>query len=418
MVQIFPMKTLCSHTPLPYKPATGPTVGDIFREYGPAFRASNNLHPRQHKVMYDIEHCRRGEFGTHWEICDTCGHLEKGYNSCRNRHCPGCNNIARRKWVAARIDELLPVSYHHCVFTLPDIFNPLCRFNRRVMYDLLFESASQTLLEFGENSKRLGARIGFYGILHTWGGKLWLHPHIHFIVTAGGVNTRGEWMEPKYSSTFLFPVRALSNVFRAKFLNGLITAQGQGLLKLPGDLAQFSSPDAFRQWLFHTVPRDWVVYSKPPFSGPEDVVRYIGRYTHSTAISNNRIISIEDDVVTFWFKNTRKGSRWETTTLPVMEFINRFLIHVLPKHFHRIRYYGFLANGKAGKQIASIRRALGSRIDASPETKQHIEQVYRCPACGNGTMMTILVLDGYGNIVKEVLPVADTQQILIAEGSP
>ena len=412
------MKTLCSHTPLPYKPATGPTVGDIFREYGPAFRASNNLHPRQHKVMYDIEHCRRGEFGTHWEICDTCGHLEKGYNSCRNRHCPGCNNIAWRKWVADRIDELLPVSYHHCVFTLPDIFNPLCRFNRRVMYDLLFESASQTLLEFGENSKRLGARIGFYGILHTWGGKLWLHPHIHFIVTAGGVNTRGEWMEPKYSSTFLFPVRALSNVFRAKFLNGLITAQGQGLLKLPGDLAQFSSPDAFRQWLFHTVPRDWVVYSKPPFSGPEDVVRYIGRYTHSTAISNNRIISIEDDVVTFWFKNTRKGSRWETTTLPVMEFINRFLIHVLPKHFHRIRYYGFLANGKAGKQIASIRRALGSRIDASPETKQHIEQVYRCPACGNGTMMTILVLDGYGNIVKEVLPVADTQQILIAEGSP
>ncbi|WP_320042470.1 transposase [uncultured Desulfobacter sp.] len=255
-------------------------------------------------------------------------------------------------------------------------------------------------------------------MLHTWGGKLWLHPHIHFIVTAGGVNTRGEWMEPKYSSTFLFPVRALSNVFRAKFLNGLITAQGQGLLKLPGDLAQFSSPDAFRQWLFHTVPRDWVVYSKPPFSGPEDVVRYIGRYTHSTAISNNRIISIEDDVVTFWFKNTRKNSRWETTTLPVMEFINRFLIHVLPKHFHRIRYYGFLANGKAGKQIASIRRALGSRIDASPETKQHIEQVYRCPACGNGTMMTILVLDGYGNIVKEVLPVADTQQILIAEGSP
>jgi len=412
------MKTLCSHTPLPDKPATGPTVGDIFRAYGPAFRSSHRLHPRQHKVMYDIEHCRRGEFGTHWEICDTCGHLEKGYNSCRNRHCPGCNNIARRRWVAARIEELLPVSYHHCVFTLPDIFNSLCRFNRRIMYDLLFESASTTLLEFGENPKRLGARIGFYGILHTWGGKLWLHPHIHFIVTAGGVNTRGEWVETQYSSTFLFPVRALSNVFRAKFLNGLITAQRKGLLKLPGDMAQFSTPDAFRQWLFHTVPRQWVVYSKPPFSGPEDVVRYIGRYTHSTAISNNRIVSIEDDVVTFWFKNTRKKSRWETTTLPVMEFINRFLIHVLPKHFHRIRYYGFLANGKAGKQIASIRRALDSRIDTSPETKQSIEQNCLCPACGNGTMMTILVLDGYGNVVKEVLPDADTQQDLMAEGYP
>ena len=155
------MKTLCSHTPLPDKPATGPTVGDIFRAYGPAFRSSHRLHPRQHKVMYDIEHCRCGEFGTHWEICDTCGHLEKGYNSCRNRHCPGCNNIARRRWGAARIDELLPVSYNHCVFTLPDIFNSLCRFNRRIMYDLLFESASTTLLEFGENPKRLGARIEY-----------------------------------------------------------------------------------------------------------------------------------------------------------------------------------------------------------------------------------------------------------------
>jgi hypothetical protein len=366
------MKTLCSHTPLPDKPATGSTVGDIFRAYGPGFRSSHRLHPRQHKVMYDIEHCRRGEFGTHWEICDTCGHLEKGYNSCRNRHCPGCNNISRRKWVAARIDKLLPISYHHCVFTLPDIFNSLCRFNRRIMYDLLFESASHTLLEFGANPKRLGARIGFYGILHTWGGKLWLHPHIHFIVTAGGVNTQGKWVEPKYSSTFLFPVRALSSVFRAKFLNGLITVQKRGLLKQPGDLARFSNPDAFRQWLFHTVPRQWVVYSKPPFSGPEDVVRYIGRYTHSTAISNNRIVSIENDDVTFWFKNTRKKSRWETTTLPVMEFINRFLLHVLPKHFHRIRYYGFLANGKAGKlsikgftleRIADIKRSQGLRTD-------------------------------------------------------
>lgn len=368
--------------------------------------------------MYDIEHCRCGEFGTHWEICDTCGHLEKGYNSCRNRHCPGCNNIARRRWVAARIEELLPVSYHHCVFTLPDIFNPLCRFNRRVMYDLLFECASKTLLAFGENPKRLGAKIGFYGILHTWGGKLWLHPHIHFIVTAGGVNTQEEWVEPKYSSTFLFPVRALSNVFRAKFLSSLIAAHDKGMLRLPGELARLSSPDAFRQWLFHTVPRDWVVYSKPPFSGPKDVVKYIGRYTHSTAISNNRIISVADDTLTFWFKNTRKKSRWETTTLPVIEFIRRFLTHVLPKHFHRIRYYGFLANGKAGQQIASIRRTLNDHIEPTPETEATIDLACQCPACGNGTMMILLVLDGYGNVVKEVCPETDADQILIARGSP
>ena len=391
------MKTLCSNIPRPDKTESSPTVGDIFRAYGSEFRAYHRLHPRQHKVMYDIEHCRCGEFGTHWEICDTCGHLERR---------------------SARIDELLPVSYHHCVFTLPDIFNPLCRFNRRVMYDLLFECASQTLLAFGENPKRLGARIGFYGILHTWGGKLWLHPHIHFIVTAGGVNTRGDWVEPKYNSTFLFPVRALSNVFRAKFLSGLIAAHGKGLLKLPGDLSRFGNHNAFKQWLFHTVPRDWVVYSKPPFSGPEDVVRYIGRYTHSTAISNNRVICVEDDIVTFWFKNTRKNCRWETTTLPVMEFINRFLVHVLPKHFHRIRYYGFLANGKAKKQISSIRRFLNDRIELNAEKEPSIDRLCKCPACGTGTMMTILVLDGFGNVVKDACSDVETEHGIMAAKSP
>ncbi len=395
------MKTRPGHTTLSENTDSSPTVGDIFRQYGPAFRSAHRLHPRQHKVMYDIEHCRCGDFGTHWEICDTCGHLEKGYNSCRNRHCPGCNNIARRRWVAARTEELLPVSYHHCVFTLPGIFNPLCRFNRRVMYDLLFETSSQTLIEFGENPKRLGARIGFYGILHTWGGRLWLHPHIHFIVTAGGVNTRGEWVEPKYSSTFLFPVRALSNVFRAKFLSGLIAAHSKGLLRMPDELAQNSSLSVFKQWLFHTVPKDWVVYSKPPFSGPAEVVKYIGRYTHSTAISNNRIISMEGDTVEFWFKNTREKSRWETTSLHVMDFIDRFLFHVLPKHFHRIRYYGFLANGKAGTQIQSIRQLLSDRGDPVLETAQSPDPISQCPECSKGTMITFLVLDGYGNVVKD-----------------
>jgi hypothetical protein len=412
------MKTLCSHTPIPDKPASSPTVNDIFREHGPDFRSTRRLHPRQHKVMYDIEHCRRGDFGTHWEICDTCGHLEKGYNSCKNCHCPGCNNIARHRWVAARIDELLPVSYHHCVFTLPDIFNTLCRFNRQIMYDLLFESASKTLLEFGDNPKRLGARIGFYGILHTWGGRLWLHPHIHFIVTAGGIDARGQWAEPKYSSTFLFPVRALSNVFRAKFLSGLIAAHGKGLLNLPGELDKLSRPCEFRQWLFHTVPKEWVVYSKPPFSGPAEVVKYIGRYTHSAAISNNRIISMDDNTVEFWFKNTRKKSRWETTSLPVMEFINRFLFHVLPKHFHRIRYYGFLANGKAAKQIASIRHLLNDRDEQRTEPEVSDDRTFQCPACGNGTMITILVLDGFGNVVKETHTDEVSEQILVAAGSP
>lgn len=395
-------RTQTSHSQLPDKPESSPSIGDIFREYGDRFRLENQLHPRQHKVMYDIEHCRCGEFGTHWEICDTCGHLEKGYNSCRNRHCPGCNNIARHRWVNARLDELLPVSYHHCVFTLPDVFNPLCMYNRRVMYDLLFESAAETLLDFGHDPKRLGAQIGFYGILHTWGGKLWMHPHLHFIVTAGGINAIGDWVSPKYHSTFLFPVLALSSVFRAKFLEKLKKAHRKGMLNFPADISFLADYFSFEQWLYHAVPKEWVVYSKPPFAGPEEVVKYIGRYTHRAAISNNRIISVKDDSVEFWFKNTRKDSSWETTTLPVMTFMKRFLDHVLPKHFHRIRYYGFLANGKAGANITKIRQDLAVTASQTPHTIQ--DEGIACPKCDEGHMITILVFDGYGNILSDNVP--------------
>lgn len=349
--------------------------------------------------MYDIEHCRCGEFGTHWQVCDTCGHLTKGYNSCRNRHCPGCNTIAQHRWVTARIRELLPISYHHCVFTLPHEFNCLCRFNRKLMYDLLFECASQTLLDFGHNPKRLGATIGFYGILHTWGGKLWPHPHVHFIVTAGGINSAGHWVCPKYHSSFLFPVRALSSVFRAKFLKGIKRLHQSGSLKVPGQLGFLSNPTSFRQWLFHEIPKEWVVFSKPPFSSPEEVVKYIGRYTHRTAISNNRIISVENDMVTFWFKNTRKDAQWETTSQPVMTFIERFLYHVLPKHFHRIRYYGFLANGKAKVHIKRIRQALAVEMTQPEKPLLELNRGIQCTECKQGTMITILVVDGYGHIV-------------------
>jgi hypothetical protein len=353
--------------------------------------------------MYDIEHCRCGEFGTHWEICDTCGHLEKGYNSCRNRHCPGCNNIAQRRWVKARIDELLPVSYHHCVFTLPHMFNPLCRYNRKVMYDLLFETSSQTLLDFGNDAQRLGATIGFYGILHTWGGKMWPIPHVHFVTTTGGINPDGQWVTPKYDSTFLFPVLALSTVFRAKFLEGLQKVYDKGLLKFPGNLNYLCDPNTFKQWLYHEVPKEWVVFPKPPFAGPEEVVKYIGRYTHRAAISNNRVISMEDSIVEFWFKNTWKDSKWETTSLPVMTFIERFLYHVLPKHFHRIRYYGFLSNGKAGTNIERIRHVLSGKQNVESIDESDADGGMTCLACQNGTMTTFLVIDGYGNLVVDAL---------------
>jgi hypothetical protein len=396
------MKIHNSHTPLPDKPESSPTVGDIFREHGDDFRDTHGLHPRQHKVMYDIEHCRCGEFGTHWEICDSCGHLAKGYNSCRNRHCPGCNNIARKKWVAARINDLLPVSYHHCVFTLPHDFNPLCQFNKRVMYDLVFEFSSETLLEFGLNPDRLGATIGFYGILHTWGGKMWRHIHVHYITTAGGINEVGDWVTPKNDKTFLFPVKALSRVFRAKFLEGIIKTHAKGLLKLPDNLSHLTDPLAFKQWLYHVVPKKWVAFSKPPFAGPEEVIKYIGRYTHRSAISNNRIIAEKDGRIEFWYKNTRKKAQWETTSLPVTTFIERFLDHVLPKHFHRIRYYGFQANGKAKSNIDTIRHALA--VTASQEPQAIQDEGITCPKCNEGNMMTILVFDGYGNIVADNVP--------------
>ncbi len=391
------IKTLKSISKFSDKIVSNLTVGDIFRKYGESFRADHRLHPSQHKVMYDIEHCRTGTFGSHWEVCDTCGHLEKGYNSCRNRHCPGCNDIARRRWVDARISELLPVSYHHCVFTQPHEFNPLCRFNRRVMYDLLFEASSQTLLDFGHDPKRLGATIGFYGILHTWGGKLWPHPHVHYITTAGGINTRGQWITPKYDSKFLFPVKALSVVFRAKFLEGLQKVHDKGLLKLPGQLKFLADPNTFRQWLYHEIPKDWVVFSKPPFAGPEEVIKYIGRYTHRSAISNNRIIAEKDGHIEFRFKNTRKDAQWETTSLAVNTFIERVLYHVLPKHFHRIRYYGFLANGKAKANIEAIRKDLVTI--AVQEQVQ--EQGAACPNCEKGNMITLLVIDGYGNVITD-----------------
>ena len=290
----------------------------------------------------------------------------------------------------------------------------MCQYNRRVMYDLLFTYSSQTLLEFGQNPKRLGATIGFYGILHTWGGKMWPHPHVHYISTAGGIDSSGKWITRGNDKTFLFPVKALSNVFRAKFLEGLQKVYDQGLLQLPDSLNYLADPNTFKQWLYHEIPKEWVVFSKPPFAGPEEVVKYIGRYTHRSAISNNRIIAEKDGNIEFWFKNTKKKSHWETTSLPVTTFIKRFLYHVLPKHFHRIRYYGFLANGKAKANIEIIRQNLADRSNEiiQPDTVQ--DQGQTCPKCKQGTMITLFIIDGYGNIVTDNLPNETDQTDLAA----
>ena len=381
-------------------------VADIFRLYGAEYRRTHNLSIEQHNVMYAIEHCRTSAYGFHADICDACGYIESAYNSCRNRHCPKCQGISKRKWVAKRLNELLPVAYHHCVFTLPNRLSLLSLHNRKLIYDLLFDASSQTLLTFGNDPRWLGALIGFYGILHTWSQTLWPHAHTHFIVTAGGLTVDGKWIEPKHKGTFLFPVKALSRVFRGKFIEGLKKAYYAGELVLPDNLKRLDNAGEFERWIDGLVSTNWVVHSKPPFAGPEEVVRYIGRYTHRVAISNHRIISISDGKIRFSYKDNKEKDKlkiWKEMELPADQFIERFLWHVLPKQYHRIRHFGFLTNNKKDTNIATIRNFFSSTTQADVQfEKTHIEDTdgLACPECGKGRLKSYLVTDKYGRILK------------------
>jgi len=383
-------------------------VADIFRLYGDAYRATHNLTSEQLGVMYAIENCRTATYGFHTDVCDSCGHIGSAYNSCRNCHCPKCQGIARRRWTNARLDELLPVSYHHATFTLPGELSVLSLHNGKLIYDLLFEAASQSLLTFGYDKKWLGAQIGFYGVLHTWSQTLWPHAHLHFIVTAGGLTDDGHWVEPKYRSEFLFPVDALMQVFRGKFIQGLKKAYYAGDLKLTDDM-RIDHATAFEMWVDHLVRRNWNVNSQAPFAGPEEVVRYIGRYTHRVAIGNYRLLSINDGQVRFAYKDNKEedpAKRHKEMTLPADQFIMRFLWHVLPKGYHRIRHYGFLNNGQKHANLAKIREILACRIeDADCEEREETATVadmlgMPCPKCENGRMRPFLVTDGFGQILK------------------
>ena len=383
-------------------------AADIFRLYGDAYRATHNLTSEQLGVMYAIENCRTATYGFHTDVCDTCGHIDSAYNSCRNRHCPKCQGIAKRRWVNARLDELLPVAYHHATFTLPGELSVLSLHNSKLIYDLLFDAASQALLTFGYDEKWLSAQIGFYGILHTWSQTLWPHVHLHFIVTAGGLTDDGQWAEPSYKGQFLFPVKALMQVFRGKFIQGLKKAYYAGDLLLTADM-RIDNPTAFEMWVDHLVARNWNVHSKAPFAGPEEVVRYIGRYTHRAAIGNHRILGVEDGLIRFSYKDNKEqdpSSRYKEMTLPVDQFITRFLWHVLPKGYHRIRHYGFLNNGQKHGNLSKIREILADRIEAAEcEKADEAASVVHmlgmpCPKCDNGYMRPFLVTDGYGRILK------------------
>ncbi len=377
-------------------------VADIFRDHGAAWRRANAGHVSldQMKVMSAIERCRTAALGGHVARCEKCAHTIIAYNSCRNRHCPKCQGVAAREWLAEREAELLPVPYFHVVYTLPAAIRDIAYQNKAVVYDLLFKASAETTLKIAATPRHLGARIGFMSVLHTWGSALTHHPHVHMVVPGGGLSPDGSrWIacRPRYFLT----VEVLSALFRRLFLEMLIAAHDAGRLQFFGDHVRLADKAAFEAYLTPLRKIDWVVYAKEPFAGPKQVLRYLSRYTHRIAISNRRLLSAGENGVTFKYKDYRiEGpGRYKTMTLATDEFIRRFLIHVLPAGFHRIRYYGLLASGKRADNIARARELLAvpllpieaikaASTDANePQTPEH-----PCPCCG-GRMVIIEIFE-------------------------
>ncbi len=377
-------------------------VADIFRDHGPAWRLANAGHVSldQLKVMSAIERCRTAALGGHVAQCenDECRHTVIGYNSCRNRHCPKCQGAAARDWLAAREAELLPVGYFHVVYTLPSQLRDIAYQNKRVVYDLLMKAAAETTLTIAADPKHLGAKIGITAVLHTWGSALIHHPHVHMIVPGGGLSDDGSrWVRCR--PRFLANVKVLSRLFRGRLLAMLAEAHGEGRLRFSGHIAALADRKTFKRSLAPLRRVEWIVYVKDPFGGPEQVLRYLSRYTHRVAISNRRLVSADDGGIAFRWKDYRiEGpERWKTMTLTPHQFIRRFLIHVLPKGFHRIRHYGLLANTNRAKSMARARELLGAapRIVEPEEEKAPGAEEPRvlpcpCPRCG-GRMIVIEV---------------------------
>ena len=372
-------------------------VADIFRMNGPAWRAAHAGHISltQLKVMSAIETCRTAALGGHIEGCEDCGHYRIAYNSCRNRHCPKCQGATAREWLAAREADLLPVGYFHVVFTVPAEIADIVLHNKAVIYDLLFRAAAQTMLTIAADPRHLGAHIGITAVLHTWGSAMTHHPHIHMVVPGGGISLDGErWISSR--AAFLLPVHVLSKLFRRLFLTRLIELHTAGRLHFFGDHIELNHRRSFLRHLAPLRQKKWVVYAKPPFAGPEAVLAYLSRYTHRVAISNRRLISFDETGVTFRYKDYRRDGpeRQRTMTLAADEFIRRFLLHVLPKGFHRIRHYGLLACAGRKTNIERARELLAAPV--SNETEEPTpESVQRppCPCCG-GRMVVIEIFQG------------------------
>jgi len=365
-------------------------VADIFRDHGLAWRDARvgHLSLGQLKVMSAIERCRSAALGGHLLCCEDCAQIQIAYNSCRNRHCPKCQGSAARRWLQDRQADLLPVEYYHVVFTLPAPISDIAYHNKAVIYHLLFKATAETLLTIAADPKRLGARLGITAVLHTWGSALTHHPHLHCIVPGGGLSLDGQrWVSCKPG--FFLPVRVLSRLFRRLFLDKLSAAHHAGQLQFFGTHRHLADSKDFADYLAPLRQIDWVVYAKRPFAGPEAVLAYLSRYTHRVAISNSRLIACDERGVTFKWKDYRAKprDRYQTMTLATGEFIRRFLIHVLPSGFHRIRHYGLLANHTRVKQLQRLRELLSDdTLDAGAETEPVQDPLpiptYTCQACG------------------------------------
>ena len=370
-------------------------VADIFRDHGPAYRQANEGHLSlaQLKVMSSIEACRTEALGGHVAACTRCDHQHIAYNSCKNRHCPKCQGPAARDWMAARADDLLPVEYFHVVFTLPAEIARIAFWNKKAVYGLLYKASAETVKTIAADPKRLGVRVGMTSVLHTWGSAMIHHPHVHMIVPGGGLSSGGtRWAACKPG--FFLHVRVLSRLFRRLFLEGLMALHHAGALAFFGDLERLAQVDAFVDWLAPFRKSEWVVYAKPPFGGPEAVLAYLSRYTHRIAISNSRLISADAQTVAFRWKDYRAKNRdrQKVMRLSTHEFMRRFLIHVLPDGFHRIRHYGLLASAACKTNIAKIRTLLGAE-PAAQEDASNAEVIpltlrEPCPDCG-GAMRII-----------------------------
>jgi hypothetical protein len=378
-------------------------VADIFRQHGAAYREAHPLSYEQLRVMRAIEVCRTAALGGHVEQCDHCNITRNAYNSCRNRHCPKCQNTERAKWLQARKAELLPVEYFHVVFTVPEQIAEIAFYNKETLYNILFRVAAETLLTIGTDPKHLGAEIGFFAILHTWGQNLLHHPHLHCVVPGGGVSRDQErWVS--CVPGFFLAVKVLSSLFRRLFLEQLEDAFYRKQLKFPGSIALLQDAFAFRDLLRLHEDKEWVVYAKPPFGGPERVLEYLGRYTHRVAISNHRLLSLEDGQVTFQWKDYRSEHRDKSKVMTVDadEFQRRFLIHTLPAGFQRIRHYGFLANCHRKDKLEYCRCLLAAGVAGllpslaeCAQRKDAItgkEVLHRCPHCGIGSMIRVAML--------------------------